>query len=100
VSFANITLCVASQRVFIFVVYFFIDSVRKLLNIPSYIHLEKKTQVYTLHVLFVQNAFRTDDAFQVKYAWRTKMSALKFKYSNISEILLVCHLCSCFIYHL
>jgi len=24
--------------VFIFVVYFFIDSVRKLLNIPSYIH--------------------------------------------------------------
>jgi hypothetical protein len=36
VSFAAITLCVASQRVFITVVYFVIDSVRKLLDIPSY----------------------------------------------------------------
>jgi hypothetical protein len=36
VSFAAITLCVASQRVFV-VVYFVIDSVRKLLDIPSYI---------------------------------------------------------------
>jgi hypothetical protein len=32
VSFAAITLCVASQRVFIIVVYFVIDSVRKLLD--------------------------------------------------------------------
>jgi hypothetical protein len=41
VSFASITLCVASQRVFIAVVtvYFVIDSVRKLLDIPSYITL-------------------------------------------------------------
>jgi hypothetical protein len=38
VSFATITLCVASQRVFIVVsVYFVIDSVRKLLDTPSYI---------------------------------------------------------------
>jgi hypothetical protein len=37
VSFAAITLCAASQRVFIFVVvYFVIDSVRKLLDTPSY----------------------------------------------------------------
>jgi hypothetical protein len=39
VSSAAITLCVASQRVFIVVVavvYFVIDSVRKLLDIPSY----------------------------------------------------------------
>jgi hypothetical protein len=36
VSFAAITLCVASQRVFI-LVYFVIDSVRKLLDTPSYI---------------------------------------------------------------
>jgi hypothetical protein len=37
VSFAAITLCVASQRVFIVVsVYFVIDSVRKLLDTPSY----------------------------------------------------------------
>jgi hypothetical protein len=36
VSFAAVTLCVASQRVFIFVVYFVIDSVQKLLNSPSW----------------------------------------------------------------
>jgi hypothetical protein len=35
VSFVAITLCVASQRVFV-VVYFVIDSVRKLLDTPSY----------------------------------------------------------------
>jgi hypothetical protein len=39
VSFADVTLCVASQRLFIVVVlvvvYFVIDSVRKLLDIPS-----------------------------------------------------------------
>jgi hypothetical protein len=35
VSFAAITLCVASQRVFV-VVYFIIDSVRKILDAPSY----------------------------------------------------------------
>jgi len=34
--FAAITLCVASQQVFVFVVvYFVIDSVRKLLDTPS-----------------------------------------------------------------
>jgi hypothetical protein len=33
-SFAAITVCIASQRVFI-VVYFVIDSVRKLLDTPS-----------------------------------------------------------------
>jgi hypothetical protein len=37
-SFASITLCVASQRVFIVVVvYFVIDSVRKLLDTSSYV---------------------------------------------------------------
>jgi hypothetical protein len=36
VSFATITLYAASQRVFIFVFDFFIDSVRKLLDTPSY----------------------------------------------------------------
>jgi hypothetical protein len=42
VSFAAITLCVASQRVFIvagIVVYFVIDSFRKLLDTPSYLQL-------------------------------------------------------------
>jgi hypothetical protein len=37
VSFAAITLCVASQQVFIVVVYVVIVSVRKLLDTPSYI---------------------------------------------------------------
>jgi len=38
VSFAAITLCVASQRVFVAVgVYFVIDSVRKPLDTPSYL---------------------------------------------------------------
>jgi hypothetical protein len=36
VSFATVTLCVASQLVFIFVVYFVIDSVQKFLDTPSY----------------------------------------------------------------
>jgi hypothetical protein len=41
VSSASITLYVASQRVFIVVsVYFVIDSVRKLLDTPSYIETE------------------------------------------------------------
>jgi hypothetical protein len=38
VSFAVITFCVASQRVFIVVVYFVIESVRKLLDTPSHRH--------------------------------------------------------------
>jgi hypothetical protein len=39
VSFAAIILCVASQRIFIFV-YLVINSVRKLLDTPSYDDLE------------------------------------------------------------
>jgi hypothetical protein len=35
VSFAAITLCIASQRVFVVAVYFVITSVLKLLDIPS-----------------------------------------------------------------
>jgi hypothetical protein len=37
VSFAAITICVASEWVFIDVVYFVIDSVRKLVDTPSYV---------------------------------------------------------------
>jgi len=36
-SFVTITLCVASQRVFIVIVYFVINSFQKLLDIPFYI---------------------------------------------------------------
>jgi hypothetical protein len=40
VSFATITLCVASQRVFVVVVvYFIIDSVWKNLDTPSIVYL-------------------------------------------------------------
>jgi hypothetical protein len=43
-SFTAITLCVASQRVFVVVVvvvvYFVINSVRKLLDTPSYIGIQ------------------------------------------------------------
>jgi hypothetical protein len=42
VSFAAITLCVASQRVFIVaVVYFVIDSVRKFLDTHSYVTVQQ-----------------------------------------------------------
>jgi len=44
VSFAAITLCVASQRMFIVivvVVYFVMDSIRKLLDTPSYIRIKQ-----------------------------------------------------------
>jgi hypothetical protein len=42
VNFAAITLCVASQPVFVvvIVVYFIINSVQKLLGIPLYVSLE------------------------------------------------------------
>jgi hypothetical protein len=42
VSFATITLCIASQRVFtvvVVVVYFITDSVQKLLDIPLYMSM-------------------------------------------------------------
>jgi hypothetical protein len=50
VSFAAITLCVTSQ--WVFVVYFVIDSVQKLLDTPSYSHL-----LHVLHVLSVQSSW-------------------------------------------
>jgi hypothetical protein len=50
VTFAAITLCVASQRVFNIVnVYFVIDSVRKLLDIPS--HVPKLEYTFYIHYL-------------------------------------------------
>jgi hypothetical protein len=56
VSFASITLCVASQRVFIVaVVYFVIDSVRKLLDTPSNISFAQISSV-TLHNPTLQHA--------------------------------------------
>jgi hypothetical protein len=63
VSFADITLCVASQRVFV-VVYFVIVSVRKLLDTPLYIFVHVCMQVcknyihVIVHALFTLFVFR------------------------------------------
>jgi hypothetical protein len=48
VSFATITVCVASQQVFIVVVYFVIDSVWELSDTPSYYLI----MLYQLQSLF------------------------------------------------
>jgi hypothetical protein len=50
VSFATITLCVASQRVFV-VVDFFINSVRKLLDTLSYICSRYSARLLCAHKL-------------------------------------------------
>jgi len=52
VSFVAITLCVASQRVIIFVVYFVIDPVRKRLDTPSYITALSTARHWSLWLLF------------------------------------------------
>jgi len=39
VSFAAITSCAASRRVFVVVIYFVTDLVRKLLDTPSYVYV-------------------------------------------------------------
>jgi hypothetical protein len=60
VSFAAMTLCVAPQRVFIIVVYLFIDSVRRLLDSPSYIWLMHQKISHLLrtllHFVFVRTS--------------------------------------------
>jgi hypothetical protein len=45
VSFEAITLCVASQRVFIVVIYFDIDSIRKILDTTPYIYFFKNMKM-------------------------------------------------------
>jgi hypothetical protein len=59
VSFATITLRVASQQVFIVVVvYFVIESVRKVLDTPSYTH--KTTGEIDRFVYFNTNVFKKE----------------------------------------
>jgi len=53
VSFAAINLCVASQRVFIVVVYFVIDSVRKLLHTHIDVHIHIYTHTHTHTHLYI-----------------------------------------------
>jgi hypothetical protein len=64
VSFAAMTLCVASQRVFIVVVYFVIDSVRKLLDITLYACLQWKRAAKSA---IQQEAGRHSRLFQATY---------------------------------
>jgi len=51
--FAAITLCVASQRVFIVVVYFVIDSVRKLLDTSSLVCVSMCVRVRKIYSLCI-----------------------------------------------
>jgi hypothetical protein len=53
VSFAAVTLCVASKRVFIVVVYFIIDSVRKLLDTPAYEYVVFQWDVISTKIMIV-----------------------------------------------
>jgi hypothetical protein len=48
VSFTAINLCVASQGVYIIVLYFVTDSVQKLLDTPSYVPSFVQKQVYNM----------------------------------------------------
>jgi hypothetical protein len=58
VSFAAITICVASQRVSI-VVYFVIDSVRKILDTPSYVCMYVCTYLRTYVRTYVLEEVKT-----------------------------------------
>jgi hypothetical protein len=55
VSFTVITLCVASQRVFVvvIVVYFVIDSVRKLSDTPSYAYGRYKFNAISVRSVWI-----------------------------------------------
>jgi hypothetical protein len=64
VSFAAITLCVASERVFVVIsVYFVIDSVRKLLDIP-------------LHFFVVRYLVEPGDNFTFSFTFYFKISVV------------------------
>jgi hypothetical protein len=99
VSFAAITLCVASQRVFI-VVYFVIDWVRKLLNKPSYTyklchvkvtHLLSLTDQYTSqgHVIIFPLSWqqkRKHTPMNMKGLTRQKISIFYIEWYSLNEI--------------
>jgi hypothetical protein len=59
------TLCVASQRMFIVIVYFFIDSVRKLLDTPSYRRHVFRHIILRFH--FVTRKLRLPVTFRIIY---------------------------------
>jgi len=90
VSFATITLCVASQRLLIVVsVYFVIDSVRKLLDTPSYTELRR--YCYHLKSLCDRHVCMVDNKELKKYiGWRYPVTI--FIPSFMKSGLLVCNI--------
>jgi hypothetical protein len=72
VSFAAITLCVASHRVFIvLVVYFVIESVPKLLDTPSYVNMQGPERLWghlTSYPLGKRGSFPGSKAVEM-YSW-------------------------------
>jgi hypothetical protein len=100
VSFAAITVCVASQRVFIVVVYFVIGSVRKLLDIPSYMILEERDMKFWKHCirflvcclqygdeLFTPLSSRCSDVGKTFVTVLAKLKAIFISYLNICRYL-------------
>jgi len=83
VSFATITLCVASQRVFIIVVYFVIDSVRKILDTPSYITTKKTTTWVCLSVCLWNCTNRQTDTNEFI---KIKRIVLQIKLQNFNSL--------------
>jgi hypothetical protein len=71
VSFAAITFCVASQQVFIVLsIYLIINSVWKLLNIPSYIFVNYKNtySVFVVDVLLCDGIICVSDLMSHHFA--------------------------------
>jgi hypothetical protein len=107
VSFATITLCVASRRVVLKVsVYFVTDSVRKLLVTPSYlrgflcsgiVQALQRADLPWWNLPQTQNVSVTPMNFKLKQAWKcyekNKNSGLSFEIiDNPQQVCLYCHL--------
>jgi len=85
VSFASIILCVASQRVFVVdVVYFVIDSVRKLLDTPSYLKLNFYNEVTYMNTVTVIVSIHESRYLYIRLNRATCQHAWQVKYHTIS----------------
>jgi hypothetical protein len=72
VSFATVTVFVASQRVFIVVsAYFVIDSVRKLLDTPSY--------VFTFRSAWTWERQKPSNSITVAFVWMLFIDWIKWR---------------------
>jgi hypothetical protein len=69
VSFATITRCVASQQVFIVVIYFIINSVQNLLDTPLYL-LTVKNQT-NVHMIFLTGNSLRNKTVKYSHSHRT-----------------------------